>query len=1841
MPISNELFAALEKGGALTSGKQSESGGGDPLFDRLLMQESGGRQFDKNGSVVMSGKGATGIAQVMPATAPEAAKLAGLEWDPERFRNDQEYNRRLGRAYFDKQLATFGDERMALAAYNAGPGATARAVARARQSGGDFLDYLPAETQKYVPAIMGGARVPSIMSASASSPSQSADTIKWMDERAIPRDDSRPGAQAKSAAVREGVSTGDLLKTFGASAVSGVGDMAQGLVGEPLAWLANKAVGTEEFEGKNLLSGVADAVREGMTEGGKLAREDSPSGDIFQPDTWKLPETTGGMLMIGADGLGSLIPSIVPFVGQAGKAAKLAKAAKAAELAGDAAKASELALQAERASRIARASGAVGGFGMTGGAAASEVRKNVEQNLQGRSHDDLIQTVPLYRDAFAQTGDAKMARQAVVNGAAQYATLFSGAMGAVGGGINAKLLEDVIVKRGVSAALGKVSGNVAVRGAVGAGAGAAGEGMQEVSEKVGQNAGENVGLGRPAMENVTRDSFGDFVGGAMVGGPMGAGGGGLSPHVSKPAQPAQPVVQPNSPLSNMASIGQSAQANAAQAQAASGIVPPEAQADPMADRLTAMQSFVEDKAFIQALRGTQGYGPESVTELLSAYAKARNPNLDPLTRKRAMSDLENFVQTFNNRPNFTFGQNTQERTQPAGTQVATVQQGAVGPTIRRPDGRTLDGEIITRPEGMSGANPNQLFAPPVLGLPTEEALAAKRQADADYDQAFQDLVKAEQLGATESELAEYQRTLMEAERLRDELSAQIADTDTRVADAQRRESESRRREILARVIEDGIAGVNPVSDVAGRFKAALMRQGYRDTEPTDAETQSIFRAVDVGNAREDGPLPSLPNEVDFYEPPKPPRAVAPKAEPQPKQQPARKLTPLEIRRYVAAGAVLNGDVLTLPDGTVIRLKGPQIAAAREAIRKATPQVEEASAKTEEVAPQSEEVAQQEPAPETFDVSTRTDDQIRYLAENGKPGWRESARAEIAKREQQKPEIRTPLDAAAHEAATSPLNDTPQPTDAQKEAGNYKVGRVKIQGMDISIENPQGSTRSGTSPDGSRWSNTLHSHYGYFTGTTAADGDHLDVFLTDGAEDAPVAWVIDQKNQDGSFDEHKIVLGPRAEEDARAAYLANYGHGWDGLGAISSMPIEAFKAWAFDGKKKRKPLVYVEPESAEAAPQPLTSTPFATFEQGASALKVLGDPEAIKERLAAAGIKHLPRKDGAAIPQKDAQEAARRVIPVRIDTYRVEGVPARLADVTAEVMESGEVRLLSPAGDSSAKDAATALREYADNYKDAPESVEQPTHQDPGQPAEAATPAVVAESIKKSAANTPMNLKDARAALLAEIDAAIARVPAENESLHVELERERAKSFDERAAKKSSMSTKAINAARDAFNALRDSNIAKTAKQIGFVIFDVPGDGKFKVVNTKAKLQEFRKKVDASPGFKAPATKPPVVASETDTGSYTPRNAIDDGEYLNAYELAKLQGKPLRFGVGNEHPNAYTDTSEVEGLIPGFKTFVGRKAGQSKAPWIVIEESTGLSISTNTAGHSSKAAAIAGAKDRMKGHEQAAVEALKRGVSDGKPQSRLEAEWLKWAEEQEGRTIDDDANQEPVKNETPASAPVSGESSHADRDPIKNPEPAAEAPAWHTALPTKGLPLTADQEKGRAGAYAQVPFRIAEDAWDAITKTQRNNGMPMYAYYLPASGRHNGIVRLVPDDQNPPSPWKLLNGEAVRHGSMTKEQGIAKMAGWLRSAPVLGDEKAPAESSPETSNPLNTESIFTGLAARGLAKTRAKQAAESHPQAEQIAYVQENFHDILIQLMESGKLEVNGAKTVTEDNKSCL
>ena len=158
--------------------------------------------------------------------------------------------------------------------------------------------------------------------------------------------------------------------------------------------------------------------------------------------------------------------------------------------------------------------------------------------------------------------------------------------------------------------------------------------------------------------------------------------------------------------------------------------------------------------------------------------------------------------------------------------------------------------------------------------------------------------------------------------------------------------------------------------------------------------------------------------------------------------------------------------------------------------------------------------------------------------------------------------------AAVSAAEADVNTSP--TEAQKEAGNYKKGHLKIDGFDVSIEQPKGSVRRGTAASGKQWEQTMNNTYGYIRGTEGVDGDHIDVFLSDDPSQGDV-FVVDQVNKDGSFDEHKVMYGFPDIESARKAYLSNYEDGWQGLGAITPVSKEEFKKWIDSSHRKTKPF----------------------------------------------------------------------------------------------------------------------------------------------------------------------------------------------------------------------------------------------------------------------------------------------------------------------------------------------------------------------------------------------------------------------------------------------------------------------------------------------------------------------------------------------------------------------------------------------------------------------------------------------------------------------------------------------
>jgi hypothetical protein len=155
-----------------------------------------------------------------------------------------------------------------------------------------------------------------------------------------------------------------------------------------------------------------------------------------------------------------------------------------------------------------------------------------------------------------------------------------------------------------------------------------------------------------------------------------------------------------------------------------------------------------------------------------------------------------------------------------------------------------------------------------------------------------------------------------------------------------------------------------------------------------------------------------------------------------------------------------------------------------------------------------------------------------------------------------------LEDAAHAAATSPKNDLPEPTPAQAEAGNYAKGHVKVGGLDLSIENPEGSVRKDMKNDPPKWQTTMRAHYGYIRGTKGADGDHVDTYIKPGTPDAfdGQVFIVDQQAGVGKFDEHKVMLGYANGDEARDAYLAHYPAGWRGMGAMTTMSMADFKAW---------------------------------------------------------------------------------------------------------------------------------------------------------------------------------------------------------------------------------------------------------------------------------------------------------------------------------------------------------------------------------------------------------------------------------------------------------------------------------------------------------------------------------------------------------------------------------------------------------------------------------------------------------------------------------------------------------
>lgn len=468
-------------------------------------------------------------------------------------------------------------------------------------------------------------------------------------------------------------------------------------------------------------------------------------------------------------------------------------------------------------------------------------------------------------------------------------------------------------------------------------------GLESFGEGAGEYAGTYAATGEASMKEAGLEAMMGFGTSAAMTGAQSAMGAIKGPDASRKEIEAlaaykPPVMQPNSPLTNAANMatastpaapGAAPGAPAATAAGTTaGLGQPEAAApgtpgaepgtdlvatDALSDdaaRLQRIQSFAEDKAFLSALRSNPAYGKESASDFLSAYAKARNPNIDPLVRARAMDDIESFIRDFENRPNFTMGGAQAER---GGDQQ---QAGA-------PD---LFGAATPQLEAPAFAERDITPRAPTPELETDQILQARRTADAEYDQAFQDLVKAEQLGASDADLMEYQQALEDAKKQRAELDAELEAVQRRIESGRKQQTAEKRRAILDDILADPETA-NP----AARFTAELQRQGFTQIVPDSDEMATIQRFEDAREA-----MATLPAEKETVQPATPAQAAKPVQTDGNARQDGNakpRLTVDQVKQAVTAGASLDGNVLRAPGASPIALQGPTLAAAREAVRR--------------------------------------------------------------------------------------------------------------------------------------------------------------------------------------------------------------------------------------------------------------------------------------------------------------------------------------------------------------------------------------------------------------------------------------------------------------------------------------------------------------------------------------------------------------------------------------------------------------------------------------------------------------------------------------------------------------------------------------------------------------------------------------------------------------------------------------------------------------------------------------------------------------------------------------------
>lgn len=943
----------------------------------------------------------------------------------------------------------------------------------------------------------------------------------------------------------------DVGKTLAGAAISGAGMAvdAVGVLGDEAARALVKsneiragrdpdAVGGEtpirragRWLGSDVIGGAGQAVSESASpEFREAMAKSSFKGDITSPSTWELPEdpSVAGTIGVGAQVAGSLIPVLL--------------------------------------SGSARGAALIGGL-MGGGEGVENGRKFVLDASKTIGDDGRpeIEKLPGYRELVAAGASPEQATAELVRRAENDAGFREGLISAAGGAVTNRIFH------GAHGWLG--TGGRLERAAKKAGAGFTEEGTQEVAENAAAQSGINAATG--AETNIFDDSLQNFIAGGMGGGMAGAVGGatGRQPPRQTPPPPApEPLgALPPPPLGLPAPTGPGYRPNFTMVDPRTDYVPNFTMSDPEPERVPAGPGLPQPPARLALPAPSNSRDTGAVGSDAGAVAAPGEPDLSA-----------------------------------GGPDAAAMPAAPIGP-------------IDAIAKGIAARTPAAAPAP-AQRFPDQKPGAAIRLGDPETGEIVDGVFLRETPNGALVRLQgrEVELTPEQFDAYRD--TAPMIDAATKQAEKERAKNVEPRRPGEPTSASDVARPVSVLDDVAPSREGTVSsrtadqeraapvppldeprmptEQDDQASEPGDARRVAVAdgaanASADVGSAEAATQrAAALRREASRI------RKQAKTPSDRPKEE--RRAEMRRADEMVREAAAIEDGLKAPPTTSAPRraewlrkrlafLEGQAKASGWDARllaqrQEARRELDTLEAKPDDVkqdaAPkrpntprdfwtyQADESPSAPPAgvaiaPEDWD--TLSPGMRREIARDAA---RKSARKSRSE-ESEATDTSQIIDAAANEAATSPQNDLPEPTQAQKEAGNYKVGRVRLGGMDISIENPKGSARRGTDPNGKPWAVTMPAHYGYVRRTEGADGDHVDVYIGD-HPDSDRVFVVDQHDANtGEFDEHKAILGTNSREEAVALYDAGFsdGKGPQRRRAVTEMTVPEFREWAESGDTK--------------------------------------------------------------------------------------------------------------------------------------------------------------------------------------------------------------------------------------------------------------------------------------------------------------------------------------------------------------------------------------------------------------------------------------------------------------------------------------------------------------------------------------------------------------------------------------------------------------------------------------------------------------------------------------------------